>query len=101
MLIQGRLWWQQGSPDVPLLSDIFAPCPGDPAVFPSQMRYIISLACSGSTPGSPTSWMLEGTQEASLSDAPTTSTGSFKPLQRSNNSTPSSFRISELLTLSL
>lgn len=28
MLIQGRSWWQQGSPDVPLLSDIFAPCPG-------------------------------------------------------------------------
>ncbi len=53
-----RLEWLQakhGSPDMPLPSNIFELLLGDPEVIQSQMRYIISPVCSGSTPGSPTS----------------------------------------------
>lgn len=79
----GSRWQQakQGGADVPLPSNAFQFLLGDPEAFPGQMWYIISPASSGSTPGSPTSWMfLVGSwmQEASWSDAPTSSTGSFQ-----------------------
>ncbi len=40
----------------PDISFIFQFLLGDPEVLPSQMKYIISPACSGSIPGFPTSW---------------------------------------------
>lgn len=50
--------WQQtkqGIQDIPLPSNIFRRFLGDLKALPSQMRYIIPPACSGSTPGSPIS----------------------------------------------
>ncbi len=55
----GPFTWQQAkqdSPDVPLSSSVFQLLLGDPEVFPSQMRYVIYPACSGSTLRSLTSW---------------------------------------------
>ncbi len=52
--------WQrakQGSPDIPLPSNVFHHFLGDPKEFPSQMRCIISPACSGPNQVFPTSWM--------------------------------------------
>jgi len=46
---------KQSTPDVPLSSNSFQLLLGDPKVFPGQMRYAIPPACSGSTPGPPTS----------------------------------------------
>lgn len=54
-LCKAGLQWQQakqGSSNV--LSKVFQLFPGDPKAFQSQMRYINSLACPGSTLGSPT-----------------------------------------------
>ncbi|KAK0149249.1 Zinc finger BED domain-containing protein 1 [Merluccius polli] len=46
---------KQGSPDFPLPSHFVQLFPGDPEAFPGQPRDIVSPACPGSSPGSPTS----------------------------------------------
>ncbi len=59
-LLQVKLQWQQdkqASPDALPPSNIFQLVLGDSHGFPNKMRYIISPACSGSTPGWPPSWM--------------------------------------------
>ncbi len=62
VLIKSRYWLR--GPDVRLL--------GETKAFPSQMRYIISPACSGSTPESSIGWMcsenLQRCQGGSWSD---------------------------------
>ncbi|KAK0136585.1 hypothetical protein N1851_027270 [Merluccius polli] len=78
---------------------------GDPEAFPGQPRDIVSPACPGSSPGPPTSGTCPEhlTREASggiLTRCPSHLIWLLST-RRSSGSTPSSSRMTELLTLSL